>query len=111
MNPKVRLHVGHQQSQFWLILAHFVDYYSLFWVPGVISTINKRMVRLRIGHQHSQFLSIPIRFMHYYSPFWGPKAICIVVEPQVAQQSKFWTILARFLDYYSVFGFRSDFHD
>jgi hypothetical protein len=22
-------------------LAHFVDYYSLFWGPGVISTINE----------------------------------------------------------------------
>ena len=41
MNPMVRLHVGHQQSQFWLILAHFMDYYSLFWGPGVISAINE----------------------------------------------------------------------
>ena len=41
MNPKVRLHVGHQQSQFWLILAFFVYYYSLFWGPGVISMINE----------------------------------------------------------------------
>ena len=41
MNPKVRLHVGHQQSQFWLILARFVDYYSLFWGPRVISAINE----------------------------------------------------------------------
>ena len=37
----MRLHVGHQHSQFWPILARFVDYYSLFWVPGVISTINE----------------------------------------------------------------------
>ena len=41
LNPKVRLRVGHQHSQFWPILARFVDYYSLFWGPGVISTINK----------------------------------------------------------------------
>ena len=26
--------------RFWLILACFVDYYSTFWGPGVISTIN-----------------------------------------------------------------------
>ena len=32
-NPKVRLHVGDQHTQFWPILARFVDYYSLFWVP------------------------------------------------------------------------------
>ena len=37
----VSLRVGHQQSQFWPILARFVDYYSLFWGPGVISTINE----------------------------------------------------------------------
>ena len=41
MNPGVRLHVGHQHSQFWPILAHFVDYYLLFWRPRVISTIYK----------------------------------------------------------------------
>ena len=41
MNPMVRLHVGHQQSQFWPILARSVDYYSLFWGPTVISMINE----------------------------------------------------------------------
>ena len=40
-NPMVRLRVGHQHWQFWPILARFMDYYSLFWGPGVISTINK----------------------------------------------------------------------
>ena len=40
-NPGVRLRVGHQHSQFLPILARFVDYYSLFWGPGVISTINE----------------------------------------------------------------------
>ena len=40
-NPKVRLRVGHQHSQFWPILARFVDYYSPFWGPGVISMIEK----------------------------------------------------------------------
>ena len=37
----MRLRVGHQHSQFWLILARFMDYYSLFWGPGVISMINE----------------------------------------------------------------------
>ena len=41
MNPGVRLRVGHQNSPFWLILARFVDYYSLFWGPGEISTIDE----------------------------------------------------------------------
>ena len=48
MNPGVRLCVGHQHWQFWPILAHFMDYYSLFWGPGVISTINEHRVRLRV---------------------------------------------------------------
>ena len=37
----MRLRVGHQHSQFWLILARFMDYYSLFWGPEVISTIDE----------------------------------------------------------------------
>src|SRR6187399_1163168 len=39
--PGVRLRVGHQHSQFWPILACFVDYYSPFWCPGQNSTINE----------------------------------------------------------------------
>ena len=37
----MRLRIGHQHSQFWPILARFMDYYSLFWGPGVISTIDE----------------------------------------------------------------------
>ena len=37
----MRLRLGHQQWQFWPILARFMDYDSLFLGPGVISTINK----------------------------------------------------------------------
>src|SRR6187399_959518 len=36
----VRLHVRRQHSQFWQILARFVDYYSPFWGPIAISTID-----------------------------------------------------------------------
>ena len=39
VEPKVRLRVGHQQSQFWPILSRFMDYYSLFWCPEVISIV------------------------------------------------------------------------
>ena len=35
----MRLCVGHQHWQFWPILARFVDYYSLFWGPEVISML------------------------------------------------------------------------
>src|SRR3954465_6275979 len=41
MNPGVRLLVGHKHSQFWPILTRFVDYYSLFWGPGLIFTIDE----------------------------------------------------------------------
>ena len=41
MNPRLHLYVCRQHSQFWPILTCFVDYYSPFWGPGVISTINK----------------------------------------------------------------------
>ena len=37
----MRLRVGHQHWQFWPILARFVDDYSLFGIPGVISMINE----------------------------------------------------------------------
>ena len=37
----MRLRARRQPSQFWPILTRFVDYYSLFWGPGVISTINE----------------------------------------------------------------------
>ena len=78
----MRLRVGHQLSQFWPILARFLDYYSLFWGPGVIYTINEPWVRLSFRQQHSLFWQILRRFVDYYSPFLGPKQISIVVEPQ-----------------------------
>ena len=37
----MRLLVDHQHWQFWPILARFMDYYSLFWGPGEVSTINE----------------------------------------------------------------------
>ena len=37
----MRLRFGHQHLHFCPILAFFVYYYSLFWGPGVISTIKE----------------------------------------------------------------------
>ena len=42
----MRLRVGDQHWQFWPILARFMDYYSLFWGPRVISTIDEPRVAL-----------------------------------------------------------------
>ena len=39
MNPGVHLCVFRQHSQFWPILTCFVDYYSRFWGPEVISVV------------------------------------------------------------------------
>ena len=77
----MRLRVGHQHSQIWPILARFVDYYSLFWGPGVISTINEFWVRFRLGHQHSQIWPILDHFVDYYLLFWGPGVISTINEP------------------------------
>ena len=113
----MRLRAGHQHSQIWPILARFVDYYSLFWGPGVISTINEFWVRFHFGHQHLRFWPILTRFVDYYSPFLGPKAISIVVEPQGALTCRSSTLtdladsgLVRGL-LLTVLGSRSDFHN
>ena len=112
----MRLRIGHQHSQFWPILARFMDYYSLFCGPGVISTINEPWGALRVGHQHSQVWPILTRFVDYYSPIWGPAAIPIVVEPQDVLTCRSST-LAVFVDsgpfrglLLTVLGPHSDFH-
>ena len=70
-NPKVRLRVGHQQSQFRLILARFLDYDS---VLGSRSDFHdgRTLVCFCVGHQHLQFWPILARFMDYYSLISGP---------------------------------------
>ena len=83
-NPRVRLRVVHQHSKFWPILARFVDCYSLFWGPRVISTIKETWVRLRVGHQHLPFWLILARFVDYYTLFWGPRVSPTIDEPQGA---------------------------
>ena len=113
----MHLHVGHQHWQFWPIQARFMDYYSLFWGPGVISTINEHWVRLCVGHQHWQFWLILVRFMHYYSAFWGPRAISTIDELRDAFMcpSSTLTVLSNSNLFHglllTVLGSRSDFHD
>ena len=87
-----------------------MDYYSLYWGPEVISTIEEPRVRLRVGHQHSQLWPILVRFVHYYLLFFGTGVISMINElkPRVClcagqQDSQFWSILPRFMDYYSLF--------
>ena len=113
----MRLRFGHQHPRFLSILTRFMDYYSLFWGPGVISTINEFWVRSRFGHQHSRFWPILTRFVDYYSPVLGPKAIYIVVEPigALTYRSSTLTVLADSCPFrgllLTVLRSRSDFHD
>ena len=81
MNPGVRLRVGHQHWQFWPILAHFMDYYSLFWGPGVISTINEHWGSFMCRSSTLAFWRILARFMYYYSLLWGSRVISTINEP------------------------------
>ena len=83
-NPGLCLRVGQQHSQFWPILTCFVDYYSPFLGPEVISIVVEPKVCLRVGHQHSRFWTILARFMDYYSLFWGPGVISTINEPRGA---------------------------
>ena len=81
----MRLRVGHEHLQFWLILARFMDYYSLFWGPGCDSSrLTNPKVRLYVGHQRSQFWPILARFVDYYSLFRGPGVISTIDEPRGA---------------------------
>ena len=80
----MRLRVGHQRWQFWPILARFMDYYSLFWVPKQFPQLLNHKVHLHVGHQHWQFWPILAHFMDYYSLFWGPGVISTINEPQGA---------------------------
>ena len=113
----MRLSVGDQHSQFWPILARFMDYHSLFGVPEWFPWLTNPVVRLRVGHQHWQFWPILAHFLDYYSLFWGPGVISTVDEPQgaltcrsstpavLADSSLFLGLLL------IVLGCRSDFHD
>ena len=64
LSPGVHLGVSHQQSLYWLILTHFMDYYSMFRGPRAISTIDEPR---SVSHQHSRFWPILAHFVDYYS--------------------------------------------
>ena len=74
--------VALQDSQSGPILARFVDYYSLFWGPGVISTIYEHHGVFKCRSSTLAVLADSGPFHGLLLPFRGPDAICIVVEPQ-----------------------------
>ena len=103
------LNVGNQHWQFWPILARFVDYYSLFWVPGVISTINEPLgaltswlSTLAVFVDSDMFHVLLLTVLGSQSDFHDcrtPKVLLRVSHPH----SWFLSILTRFVDCYSPF--------
>ena len=77
----MRLRLGHQQWQFWPILARFMDYYSLFLGPEVISTINKPWDVFTRRSSILLVLADSGLFHRYYSLFWGPRVISTINKP------------------------------
>ena len=69
-----------------------MDYYSLFWAPGVISTINEPLGALTSWLSTLAVFVDSDPFCGLFSPFWGPKAISMVVEPQGALKCRSSTI-------------------
>ena len=104
----MRLRVGHQQSQFWPILARFLDYYSPFWGPKAISMD----VELQ-GALMCRSSTIPV--WADSGPFHGlllyfgvsesfPRLTNLGMHLRVGHQhSHIRAILARSMDYYSPF--------
>ena len=116
-NPKVRLHVGHQHSQFWPILPRFVDYYSPFWGTGVISTINEPLGAFTFWSSTLAVLVDSDPFHGLLLTVLGPQTGFIVVEPQGALTCRSST-LAVLADsgpfrvlLLTVLGSQSDLHD
>src|SRR6187399_3275486 len=113
----MRLRVGHQHSQFWPILARFVDYYSPFWGPGVISSYNEPRDAFTCQSSALAVLADSARFVDYYSPFWCPEQNSTINEPWGAFTSRS-SALAVLADsgpfrglLLTVLVSRSDFHD
>ena len=80
----MRLRVGHQHSQFWPIPARFVTYYSLFWGPGVISTINEPWGAFTIWSSTLAGLVDSDAFHGLLLTVLGTQTGFVVVEPQGA---------------------------
>ena len=67
----------------WLILAHFVDYYSLFWDPRATFMVAEPQGALTYRSSTLTSLTILTRFIDYYSPFWGKEQFPWLLNPEV----------------------------
>ena len=120
----MRLRVGHQHSQFWPILARFLDYYSPFCGPkAILMVVEPQYVltcwssTLTVLAGSGPFRGILLSFMDYYLLIRGPWAISMIDEPRGAFMYRSSIILGLsdsglFLGLLlTVVGSRSDFHD
>ena len=78
----MRLRVGHQHSEFWPILARFVDYYSPFWGPKAISMVVEFQGALTCRSSTLAVLADSGPFLGLLVTVLSSEAISIVIEPQ-----------------------------
>ena len=102
------LRVGHQHSQFWPILARFMDYYSPFWGPKAISMVVEfqgaltcRSSTITVWADSGPFLGLLLYFgvSESFPRLTNPKVRLHVGH----QHSHIQPILVRFKHYYSAF--------
>src|SRR3954468_348414 len=94
---------------FWPNLTSFVDYYSLFWGPGVISTIDEprgafmcRSSTPVVLVDSDQFRGLLLTVLGSWRDFHDRRnPRCVYVS--VINTRSFWPNLTRFVDYYSLF--------
>ena len=86
-----------------------MDYCSLFWGTGVISTINEPRGAFTCLSSTLAVLADSGPFRGLLLTFLGPRSVSMINEPPVHlrvgyQHSRFLSPLTRFLDYYLFLG-------
>ena len=113
----MRLRVGHQHSHIRAILIRFVHYYSTFWGPRAISTIDEPRGAFMCPSSTLTVLAKSDLYRGLLLTILGPEAISIVIEPEGALMCRSSTlaVLADSGPFHvlllTVLGFQSDFHD
>ena len=105
----MHLCVGHQQSQFGPILTRFVDYYSPFWGPNVISILVRPQGALTCRSSIITVWADSGPFLGLLLYFGVTELFPLLMNPGVRlrvghQHWQFWPVLAHFLDYSLFWG-------
>ena len=106
-----------QHSQFWPILTRFVDYYSPFWGPKVISMVVEPQGVLKCRSSTIAVWDDSGPFLRVLLSFGGPGVISTINEPRGAFTCRSST-LEVFVDFgpfrallLTFLGSQSGFHD